>query len=471
MNKFERMADFLMLYKGELEKKQAWGKVESWRYSQFVSLSEKLHDVTGIMVSHTTLIRIFQKLEFKRSPQKATLNALAKYIGYTSWNNFCYENIDRLPYKPEKENTPPQNAESRESAKQASPIIKHSQSRKAQYIQWGIATITTLLIAMVGWHLAGSMKTAEEVYFDCKKTTGTYPYRFTFLYKIPSEGYSIHFRSQSFSPYMPDTLEPKKALHLDPKDTITYSQTLMPDHYWAELVKDGKTVKRIPIKVRTDGWIGIVAPYAKMRGKRIKYEAVPCNTQKNEEGFLALPQQLRQKIQSEMLDKGYEVNFFKVDESGIDTNELRFTAKFKVSHVETKKDCRYIRTTLLTNRGIIEVPLSDEGCPNHNKVWFGDFHASYRKQDLSKYQIPNLGYETLKIQTHDGKGEVYLNGKLLESVDYETPLGELIGLRFKFEGWAEIDGIEISTQQGKIVYQSDFSSNQQPDKDSTITMK
>ena len=80
---------FLERYSQLLEERMDWGKVNEWRYSQFKKLSDELEDVTGVPVSYMTLNSILQRQEFKRSPHLATLDALAQFLDFTSWDSFC----------------------------------------------------------------------------------------------------------------------------------------------------------------------------------------------------------------------------------------------------------------------------------------------------------------------------------------------------------------------------------------------
>src|SRR6185436_14310571 len=80
--------EYLQLCIKLIEKKLNWRPAEEWRNYEFTELSEKILDATGVNLSTTTLKRIFGKVKYESLPSSATLNALAVFLGYSSWMNF-----------------------------------------------------------------------------------------------------------------------------------------------------------------------------------------------------------------------------------------------------------------------------------------------------------------------------------------------------------------------------------------------
>ncbi len=54
----------------------------------FIQLSESIFERTGILMSPTTLKRIWGYLSEPVTPRPSTLDTLARYIGWGSWNEF-----------------------------------------------------------------------------------------------------------------------------------------------------------------------------------------------------------------------------------------------------------------------------------------------------------------------------------------------------------------------------------------------
>ena len=68
--------------------KSGLGNPEGWTDGDFVDLSEKILESTGVSISRNTLKRIFgkEKTPTDYAPNKSTKKAIAQYIGYDSWN-------------------------------------------------------------------------------------------------------------------------------------------------------------------------------------------------------------------------------------------------------------------------------------------------------------------------------------------------------------------------------------------------
>ena len=84
----QKEQDYLEHYKLLVEEKLNWGKSENWRHHDFETLSNKIFEETDVMLSSTTLKRVWGKLKYNSVPNSNTLNALASYIGFESWMEF-----------------------------------------------------------------------------------------------------------------------------------------------------------------------------------------------------------------------------------------------------------------------------------------------------------------------------------------------------------------------------------------------
>ncbi|MEO7984311.1 MAG: hypothetical protein ABI688_09535 [Bacteroidota bacterium] len=71
-----------------IEEKLGWPSADQWRDFEFAELSDKIFDSSSVQLSTTTLKRVFGKLSYKSLPSSATMNALAKYLGYENWMQF-----------------------------------------------------------------------------------------------------------------------------------------------------------------------------------------------------------------------------------------------------------------------------------------------------------------------------------------------------------------------------------------------
>jgi len=64
-----------------------YGSYKKWTHRNFESLSELIEQKTGVLLSVSTLKRIWNS-NYKSNPQKATLDTLAQFLDYKDWFDF-----------------------------------------------------------------------------------------------------------------------------------------------------------------------------------------------------------------------------------------------------------------------------------------------------------------------------------------------------------------------------------------------
>ena len=84
----------------EIENQLGWGDASTWSSQDFISLSERIFEITGTQLSQTTLKRVWGKVKYDSSPTATTLNTLAVFLGYENWRVYVNENSASLIDKP-----------------------------------------------------------------------------------------------------------------------------------------------------------------------------------------------------------------------------------------------------------------------------------------------------------------------------------------------------------------------------------
>src|ERR1700710_3032449 len=69
-----------------------WGDSGDWTNQDFVILSEKIQEKTGVALSHVTLKRVWGKVKYDSIPNTHTLDTLVQFLGYESWRQFKSQN-------------------------------------------------------------------------------------------------------------------------------------------------------------------------------------------------------------------------------------------------------------------------------------------------------------------------------------------------------------------------------------------
>ena len=76
------------------EENTGWGDSDDWTNQDFVALSEKIQERTGVALSHITLKRVWGKVKYNSLPNTHTLDTLAQFLGYENWRAFKSQNAD-----------------------------------------------------------------------------------------------------------------------------------------------------------------------------------------------------------------------------------------------------------------------------------------------------------------------------------------------------------------------------------------
>src|ERR1700694_4476263 len=74
------------------ESSTGWGDSDDWTNQDFVILSEKIQERTGVALSHVTLKRVWGKVKYESLPNTHTLDTLVQFLGYENWREFKSKN-------------------------------------------------------------------------------------------------------------------------------------------------------------------------------------------------------------------------------------------------------------------------------------------------------------------------------------------------------------------------------------------
>jgi|GEM_PF-1170823 len=74
------------------EANTGWGSSDEWTNQDFVILSDKIQERTGVALSHVTLKRVWGKVKYDSLPTTHTLDTLVQFLGYENWREFRLQN-------------------------------------------------------------------------------------------------------------------------------------------------------------------------------------------------------------------------------------------------------------------------------------------------------------------------------------------------------------------------------------------
>ena len=85
--------------KESIQNQLEWGETSTWSTVDFEKLSGKVQERTGVMLSISTLKRIFGRVDYQSAPSLTTLNTLSQFIGYEDWRAFRNTYSQKRPTK------------------------------------------------------------------------------------------------------------------------------------------------------------------------------------------------------------------------------------------------------------------------------------------------------------------------------------------------------------------------------------
>lgn len=438
--RLEEVNSQLSLFEKQLVRRFSWGEITNWRYSHFKELSVLIEEKTSIKISYLTLTRILQEKQFKRSPQEATLNALAQFLDFQDWDHFCESHTlgtgNSIPPKTfiqEPEALPPEP----ETGKRKIPI---------RLLGSTIVAIS-LIILTVGWIMKGP--THESAIILIAEDISEFPSTVRITASTPASGYSYAFRPLSTSSLNggEEFRKPKNPpTPLPSGDTVLLVHPKLPmGSFEAVLFYGEEIVSRDSGLSVTNGWRGFLQSDSRERKRK---SSVPSMFIPEEDttDLLTIPANVQDQVGASWIDKLFWSNYFLGENFEIDANNC--IVKFQVRQISHSgwQDNPLIRMTLLTNHGLVEIPFLGPIINSPPKFWISDktFPESDPRLEYLSVSDP-FEWQDIQISIHNREVTVEINGEQRATFPYEKPLGTLDCIRIKFRGLGEIKKPEITS--------------------------
>ena len=436
----EKEKQLLALCRILIEKSLNWGESSIWGNGDFEQLSEKIFDKTRVQLSVSTLKRIWGKVRYENFPTTGTLNALACFLDYESWRDFRQKNLVSENGRPSENHNPllfkeekPVTAVIDTKPKQSYLLI-----RRISLLTIGLLVIL-LSIYLVATHPA---KTFDHsvIKFQAIKVSDTLPNSVIFNYDASALKSDSVYIQQSWDPTRRERVNGNGKQHT----SIYYN----PGYFISKLIVDNKIEKQCIVYIKTKGWKGIIEKLP-----------VPIYLSEKEikgRGFMGISDSLfRQKTGSPVFNDTW-VKFANVREfKGIDAGNFSFEATLRNSSAIEASVCREVKAIILGKGMAIIIPLADKGCISALNLLTGDTWISGKTYDMSAFGCDFRQFQHLKIAVEKYRLKVYLNNKLIMNTEQKQTIGDVVGLRFEFEGAGEIKDVKLSTP-GTITYYDQF---------------
>ena len=411
-----------------------WGDSGEWTNQDFVILSEKIQEKTNIALSHVTLKRVWGKVKYESLPNTHTLDTLVQFLGYENWRSFKSQNGNgTVPAQPVTQPAAVVPAvEEKIPAAQKRPIV-------VKFALFGVCVIAVIVSVFSVKKKPPVINNGDYKFSSRTVVTAGLPNSVIFNYDATKSPYDSVLIQQSWDKHRQDKVSKNDHQHT----SIYY----YPDYYKARLIVGGKSVSVHKLLIRSNGWLPMVTQ-----------SPVPVYFTKEEaivNGKMTMPiekiQQKNVKLQPVPLDMLYgNVRDF----GEIYSDNFTFETSVKNDYREGAAICQLSKIYILCEGTAIYIPLCSKGCISSLDLLFTNYYTSGKQNDLSVFGVDFNSFVKVKIETVDRKAKIFLNDKLVYSINQDIVKSKIIGFDFAFQGTGSVDYVKLSN--GKINYRDDF---------------
>jgi hypothetical protein len=410
----------------EIFKQHGWDSSSSMTQRNFDHVSQQLHKKSKILISGITIKRLASG-SFSRMPQIATLNAIANYFDFDTWEDYKASHvIDRsAKFKTDK------NTSIRKGRKIALP-----------------ATIAMAIIFLIatGFYLFSSpsaIRNAQKASFSAHKNTGnSIPNTVVFNYDLNQVEADSFFIQQSW--------DKRRKVGVKKGDSQLTDIYYEPGYHIAKLIANDSVIKTLPISIPTNGWFF----YANENKAKYLTEYIKVkDSVKNGILGLTLDDLKRNSIQIER-EKIYLYSFFP---EKLSVNSGNFTLKSRVRMKEIAKNyCPYLMIEVYAQDDLLAIKSTPRGCANLGMLYLFGKKFSGRDTDLASTSYDITEWADLEVLVKNKHVTFKINGKVCFETDYQKPANLITGLSFISNGLCEVKAVQLKGLDGSIFYEDDF---------------
>jgi len=415
------------------ESNTGWGDSTEWTNQDFVILSEKIQERTGVALSHVTLKRVWGKVKYDSLPNTHTLDTLVQFLGYENWRDFKSQNGNG---KAPKDNVAEIIANGHHPIVKAPPVKKKIALKSIAVV----AAVAALIILIFSINKTAPKIINSDYSFSSKKVVSEgVPNSVIFSYNAIKSPYDSVVIQQSWD----KTLAVKVSKDQHQHTSIYY----YPDYYKAKLIVGGKIVSMHRLLIKSNGWVPIVA-----------LKPVPVYFSKAEatvNGKFGLSVSQIESKNIKMQPSPPYVLYSNVQDMGeIYSDDFVFETSVRNDYREGAAACQNSTIYILCEGTAVGIPLCSKGCISNADLLFTNFFASGKDTDLSVFGVDFSSYIKVRVESKNGKGTIYLNDKLVYTVSHDVVRSKIIGFDFSFQGTGSIDYVKLTN--GKVKYEDDF---------------
>ncbi len=421
--------------RSRIECQLGWSESSGWRNQDFETLSERIFEKTGVLLSTTTLKRIWGKLPYHSSPNTKTLNALAGFLGYESWVAFKAEEV-----KAESQ---------REKPVATGKLGFRKPGLSARTIlRWamGVGLVLFLVLVAMGTFSESEKRDSltathlDRVRFYSGPVVRGAPNTVVFHYDVR------HLPVQHVE--IQQHWDANRRFAVNAEKTQITSTYAFPGYWRAKLLVNGEVIREHDLYIRSEGWLATSGPeddpYYFSQGDLEKAGFLRVDSLRLEES--------RQKRSGlELLSYHYFEEL-----GGVNSDHFTFEARLQNTYRGGDGRCQNTRLLLQFTDGIFAIPLAYGGCVGDLRLRLSEQIIEGKDYDLSAFGCDFSQWQKLRIEVRDRKVSLYRNEEEMYHAVFAQSAGQLMGFRFSFQGSGRIDDIRLWDENDRLVWEEGF---------------
>ncbi|MBB5623322.1 hypothetical protein HDE69_004406 [Pedobacter cryoconitis] len=392
-----------------IENKLNRGAGSEWTSYDFEMLSNDIQTATGVILSVTTLKRLWGRLKYGSTPTTTTLNTLAKFAGYNDWREFKHKlPLDHLPM-PIAENLPLETG------------VKKADGKWKYWLSGlSLLLITSYVILLLSTQTKASVEHTVYKFSSNKIKTAGLPNSVIFNYDATAADKDSVFISQSWD------ITRKVVV---PAQQHTYSSIYYnPGYYRAKLIVGQQIVKEHDLMISSDGWLAMVH----------KDGGVPLYFKKNEvlkNNKIEVNEEILSKYNIPLQPALPELRFYNVRDMGdLRNDHFILETTLKSDFHQGNAACQRVEVLILCKDETIIIPLCSKGCVGDLSLYVAGTTVESKNTDLSKFGCNLDEWVKVRVESKNRHMRFFINGEEAYSLNFFSKPAAIVGLQYRFNG-------------------------------------
>ncbi len=453
-----------------IERKLGWGPSDDWQNQDFETLGTRIFEETQVVLSVSTLKRVWGKVKYDSLPSLTTLNTLAVFAGFESWREFRQRQLQAGNLPGDAVSLPGDAPEAHEasvtpgtaaaapgkadepaatwqpaadagprSAAAPHPANKTRNRGLARYLIPGIVAV----LALAGWMYNSKAPAARNLRFSfsSEPLSGGIPNSVIFRYDAAAAGDDSVFIQQSW--------DPRRRFAVPANGNTYTSMYYYPGYFRAKLIVGKAIVREHDLLIPSGGWLAAA-----------DQRPVPVYFTQDEvrrDSALRVTPALLQSKNIPLQPQAPEIRIYNIgDMKGLRNDNFLFETEVKSDYGQGSAICQQVTVLIHCENSIFMFPLGIPGCVAEMGLMVDDKPVSAKTADLSAFGCNMSEPVQLRCEVRDRKVQIWVNGKTAYADTCSRKANNIVGVSYRFGGPGAVNAVRLARLDGTAVLEDAF---------------